>query len=296
MSQNDFVIANQAFPSARTDLSSALQALATLSSGASAPSTTYPGMLWLSTSDHIVYQRNEADSGWVKAWYLGASGWAPYINSVLRDFSENTIADGDTTPGTAGRERLVTANTGATTITDFDGHETGQDVWLRINDNYTTLDHAAGVLELIAGHDVVCQSGDLFHFRDIAGTWKQLPDGIGMGRPGLELITAAALTAPSAGAAPGYQAVDASSVIPKGARAVKLAVVLYATDTAATAAIRKYGAATDHETLLVPVSSQQNFATYDVLVPVDVAAKFEVAFNSAWTTGTNSWKATGYLK
>jgi len=253
-------------------------------------------MLWLNTADHIIYQRNEADSGWVKCWSLGASGFAPYTNGVLRDFAELSVSDGDTSPGCSGRERLVTANTGATAIADFDGHQTGQDVWLRINDAYTTLVHAAGVLELISGKNVVCASGDLFHFRDLSGAWKQLPDGIGMGRPGLELITPVALTAPSAGASPGYQAVDASSAIPKGARAVKLAVVLYATDTAATAAVRKYGSATDHETLLVPVSSQQNFATYEALVPVDVDAKFEVSFNSAWTPGTNSWKAIGYLK
>ena len=40
MSQNDLVIANQGFPAFRSDLNSALQALATNNSGTSAPSTT----------------------------------------------------------------------------------------------------------------------------------------------------------------------------------------------------------------------------------------------------------------
>ena len=41
MSQNDFTIANQGFPAFRADLNSALQALASNSSGTSAPSTTF---------------------------------------------------------------------------------------------------------------------------------------------------------------------------------------------------------------------------------------------------------------
>ena len=41
MSQNDFTIADQGFPAFRSDLNSALQALASNSSGTSAPSTTF---------------------------------------------------------------------------------------------------------------------------------------------------------------------------------------------------------------------------------------------------------------
>jgi len=68
MSQNDFNIANQGFPSFRSDLNSALQALASTSSGATAPATTYANQLWYDTSTGLLKIRNEANSDWVDAF------------------------------------------------------------------------------------------------------------------------------------------------------------------------------------------------------------------------------------
>jgi hypothetical protein len=50
MSQNDLVIANQSFPSFRTDLNSALQAINTSHSGTSRPSGAVAGTIWLDTT------------------------------------------------------------------------------------------------------------------------------------------------------------------------------------------------------------------------------------------------------
>ena len=50
MSQNDLVIANQSFPSFRTDLNSALQAINTSQSGTSRPSGAVAGTIWLDTT------------------------------------------------------------------------------------------------------------------------------------------------------------------------------------------------------------------------------------------------------
>ena len=50
MSQNDLVIANQSFPSFRTDLNSALQAINTSQSGTSTPSGAVAGTIWLDTT------------------------------------------------------------------------------------------------------------------------------------------------------------------------------------------------------------------------------------------------------
>lgn len=70
MSQNDFVIANQSTAAFRTDLNTALQALASLSSGATAPSTTYANMLWYETDTNILKMRNEGDDAWISLFYL----------------------------------------------------------------------------------------------------------------------------------------------------------------------------------------------------------------------------------
>ncbi len=59
MSQNDFTIANQTFPNTRADINSALQALASTSSGSSAPSTTFANQLWYDTANNKLYIRNE---------------------------------------------------------------------------------------------------------------------------------------------------------------------------------------------------------------------------------------------
>lgn len=67
MSQHDLNIANQTFPSFRSDLNSALEALGTLSAGATAPSTTYANQLWMDTAaDPILLKiRNNDDDAWI---------------------------------------------------------------------------------------------------------------------------------------------------------------------------------------------------------------------------------------
>ena len=73
MSQHDFDIANQSASSARADINSALQALASLSSGTTAPSTTVANMLWYDTDSKILKMRSEADDAWISLGYLDQS-------------------------------------------------------------------------------------------------------------------------------------------------------------------------------------------------------------------------------
>jgi len=73
MAQHDFNIANQTFPATRADLNNALEALATLSSGATAPTTTYADMLWYDTANNILKMRSEADDAWLSIGYLDQS-------------------------------------------------------------------------------------------------------------------------------------------------------------------------------------------------------------------------------
>jgi hypothetical protein len=73
MSQNDFVIANDTAANVRADLNLALQALASTSSGATAPATTYANMLWYDTAANFLYMRSEADDSWIKLGTLNQS-------------------------------------------------------------------------------------------------------------------------------------------------------------------------------------------------------------------------------
>ena len=86
MSQHDFDIANQTAPNARADINNALKALASVSSGASAPSTTYANMLYYNTTDNILYKRNEADSAWIPM------GTVDEVNSKFTPSGERAIA------------------------------------------------------------------------------------------------------------------------------------------------------------------------------------------------------------
>jgi hypothetical protein len=65
MSQHDFNIANQTFPSFRSDLNDALQAAATISAGASAPTTPYPYQLWFDTTTDTWKVRNSGNTTWI---------------------------------------------------------------------------------------------------------------------------------------------------------------------------------------------------------------------------------------
>lgn len=73
MPQHDFDIANQTPASFRADLNLALSALATLSSGPSAPATTSANMLWYDTGVNTLKVRSEADDAWLSVGYLNQS-------------------------------------------------------------------------------------------------------------------------------------------------------------------------------------------------------------------------------
>ena len=73
MAQHDFNINNQSAPAFRGDLNNALEALVTLSSGATAPATTYAGMIWHDTAANTLYIRSDADDAWIALGTLDQS-------------------------------------------------------------------------------------------------------------------------------------------------------------------------------------------------------------------------------
>lgn len=82
MSQNDMTIANQGFPATRADINSALQALASTSSGATEPSTMFANQLWFDTTANKLKIRNEANSAWYDIVGINESTGALTLNSA----------------------------------------------------------------------------------------------------------------------------------------------------------------------------------------------------------------------
>ncbi len=92
MSQNDFTIANQGFPAFRTDLNGALQALASTSSGTSAPSTTFANQLWIDTTTatgNILYIRNGANNANIEIGRINQST-SKFIFSETAQFEDGS--------------------------------------------------------------------------------------------------------------------------------------------------------------------------------------------------------------
>jgi hypothetical protein len=103
--QHDMDLANQAGAGYRSDNNNALQALATISSGATAPATMFAYMLWADTTSGLLKQRNAANNGWLVRSTLA--------ETFVIDRASNTIlASGDfarTFRATAGFTQTLTA-------------------------------------------------------------------------------------------------------------------------------------------------------------------------------------------
>ena len=103
MSQHDLDIANQTASATRSDINSALQALGSTNSGASAPSTTYANMLWYDTTANTLKMRAEANDAWISIGYFDQSADAFRIlddTQVVNTSGTQTGIIGDQTTGT----------------------------------------------------------------------------------------------------------------------------------------------------------------------------------------------------
>lgn len=102
MSQNDFSVANADGATVRADINSALQALASLSSGATEPATMYAHQLWADTTANLLKIRNAANSAWVTIATWNGTTFIPAGNSSLNAGTAGGTANAQTlTPGVA---------------------------------------------------------------------------------------------------------------------------------------------------------------------------------------------------
>lgn len=65
MAQHDYVIANDTAANVRADINSALAAIASNNSGATAPATTYANQWWYDTATDTLKFRAEANDAWI---------------------------------------------------------------------------------------------------------------------------------------------------------------------------------------------------------------------------------------
>lgn len=111
MSQHDFDIANQTASNTRVDINNALKALGSLSSGNSAPSTTYANMLWYETDSNWLWVRNEADSAWIRFAYLDQSS-----NKIALTDNTSIVGNGGVQSGLLGDQSTATWQAGTGTL------------------------------------------------------------------------------------------------------------------------------------------------------------------------------------
>lgn len=153
MSQHDLSIANQGFPAFRSDLNDALQALGSLSSGATAPSTTYANQLWYDSANNILKMRNEDDDAWISIATLDQTA------DTLTAIGSLTIANAATLSAaqtfTAGQRGEVTTVTYSATPTINFADSNNFVITLTGNATFSASNMTAGQ----SGHITIIQDG-----------------------------------------------------------------------------------------------------------------------------------------
>jgi hypothetical protein len=181
MSQNDFVIANGSGAAVRSDINSALQALASLSGGTSAPGTIYANQLWFDTTNDLLKIRDEANTAWVTLASLVGTTWIPYFSgaaignmstltysavaqAIIMSGKQLEFASANLASATTPNLSTGAANsyilTGTTTITGFTTGQAGTIYFVRYTGAGLTLTHNATSLICPTGASMSMATGD----------------------------------------------------------------------------------------------------------------------------------------
>jgi len=111
MAQHDYDIANQGFPSFRSDLNSVLDAIISSNSGTSRPSSAVAGTIWFNTSDNLIYLFDGSTD--ISLVPSGGSSWEVKSSSFT---------------GVASGKYLVNTSGGALTATLPSSPSTGDEI------------------------------------------------------------------------------------------------------------------------------------------------------------------------
>lgn len=206
MSQSDLNIANVTRTAFRQEVNEALQALGSLSSGATEPSTTYAYQLWADTGSGLLKQRNAANDGWINKGNLADVDWG-FLNKaggsmsglLQLDESSNIVAAATTPLGTAtGNAVTVTHASGNLVITSLGGGpliQAGTEITITwsVSGGSLTVKHDATNLIIPGGADLPIANGDVWKVQkihDSTNRWRVIDVTKADGTPVVPVIFA----------------------------------------------------------------------------------------------------------
>lgn len=161
MSQHDYDLANQSGAAFRGDLNNVLGAIASLNSGASAPTTTFAYMLWADTTTGLLKQRNAANSAWIVRKTLAET-------FVLSRSSNTILGVGDFSRAFVATAAFTQTLTAAATLGDgwFCEYRNASAGYLTIDPNSSETIDGASTLTLFPGESclIYCNGSAFFTF------------------------------------------------------------------------------------------------------------------------------------
>ena len=209
MSQNDFNLANQGFPSMRADMNSALQALASNSAGATEPSTTYSYQWWYDTDNNTLKMRNSDNDAWISfaSFNQATDAWS-FANVTVDGTltAADLVIDTDTLTVDTGNNRVGIGTATPAATLEVDGNAIAKTDTDTTNTGSVTLDFGLNqnfVLTLTGNvtlanptTEQVGQSGFIVFIQDATGgrTVSLGTDYETAGGAGLTLSSAASAT------------------------------------------------------------------------------------------------------
>lgn len=161
--KNDNDVAGSTYNAIRVTTASSVTTRALVTSNQQEGNTTDEGILVVTTTGGgtmIAEVTGNQSYGVTAGVSFGSNATARFGHNDFGAYNRVAFSDSDATPSVRGGNMFYTANTGATTITDFDDGYEGQVIRVEVADGNTTIDFTASGLKGNAGADWSPANGD----------------------------------------------------------------------------------------------------------------------------------------